>query len=143
MLRNRWRRETFNALPCWKNVAYCRIRCQLGANAVNDAGKYRRYSGSRDCVVLMIDVLDFKEVRDHMGLRCLMMAGVISVADALAGTAAAMVLMPLPYRLASHRLYLLSPLLFFAYQYRHLRVQIWGQYIFCPPSALPPITSQA
>lgn len=35
----------------------------------------------------MIDVLDFKEVRDHMGAPViLMMAGVIGVADALAGT---------------------------------------------------------
>ena len=37
--------------------------------------------------VMMINVVDFKEVRDHMGAPViLMMAGVIGVADALAGT---------------------------------------------------------
>ena len=43
--------------------------------------------GLAGAFVLMIDVLDFKEVRDHMGAPViLMMAGVIGVADALAGT---------------------------------------------------------
>jgi di/tricarboxylate transporter len=43
--------------------------------------------GLAGAFILMIGVLDFKEVRDHMGAPVIIMtAGVIGVADALAGT---------------------------------------------------------
>ncbi len=63
------REETFNAFLPGKNIALLpHSLSALSACANEHSGKYRlRYSGSCGCVFLMIDVLDFKEVRDHMG----------------------------------------------------------------------------
>ncbi|EFE8206181.1 SLC13 family permease [Escherichia coli] len=84
------REETFNALPAWKE--YCTIAAfavsVIGMMLMNILGNIAFViPGLAGAFVLMIDVLDFKEVRDHMGAPViLMMAGVIGVADALAGT---------------------------------------------------------
>ncbi|HBA8827125.1 TPA: membrane transport protein [Escherichia coli] len=84
------REETFNALPAWKE--YCTIAAfavsVIGMMLMNILGNIAFViPGLAGAFVLMIDVLVFKEVRDHMGAPViLMMAGVIGVADALAGT---------------------------------------------------------
>ncbi|ABJ00079.1 conserved hypothetical protein [Escherichia coli APEC O1] len=84
------REETFNALPAWKE--YCTIAAfavsVIGMMLMNILGNIAFViPGLAGAFVLMIDVLDFKEVRDHMGAPViLMMAGVIGIADALAGT---------------------------------------------------------
>ena len=70
--------------------------CTVGAFAVSVVGMMLMNQlgniayvvpGLAAAFVMMINVVDFKEVRDHMGAPViLMMAGVIGVADALAGT---------------------------------------------------------
>lgn len=77
-------------LPAWKEY------CTVGAFAVSVVGMMLMNQlgniayvvpGLAAAFVMMINVVDFKEVRDHMGAPViLMMAGVIGVADALAGT---------------------------------------------------------
>lgn len=79
-----------NEMPVWKE------RCTVGAFAISVIGMMLMdklghvafvIPGLAAAFILMINVLDFKEVRDHMGAPViLMMAGVIGVADALAGT---------------------------------------------------------
>ncbi len=66
------REETFNALPAWKE--YCTIAAfavsVIGMMLMNILGNIAFViPGLAGAFVLMIDVLDFKEVRDHMGLR--------------------------------------------------------------------------
>lgn len=84
------REEEAPKLPAWKEY------CTVGAFAVSVIGMMMMNQlgniafvvpGLAGAFVLMINVLDFKEVRDHMGAPVIiMMAGVIGVADALAGT---------------------------------------------------------
>lgn len=84
------REEEAVTLPAWKEY------CTVGAFAVSVVGMMLMNQlgniayvvpGLAAAFVLMINVVDFKEVRDHMGAPViLMMAGVIGVADALAGT---------------------------------------------------------
>lgn len=140
------REETFNALPAWKE--YCTIAAfavsVIGMMLMNILGNIAFViPGLAGAFVLMIDVLDFKEVRDHMGAPViLMMAGVIGIADALAGTGfTAMVGDAVAGVLGSG----VSPFVFivaFALLTSTCppsRVRIWGQYIFLPPSPLPPV----
>ena len=84
------REEEAVTLPAWKEY------CTVGAFAVSVVGMMLMNQlgniayvvpGLAAAFVMMINVVDFKEVRDHMGAPViLMMAGVIGVADALAGT---------------------------------------------------------
>ncbi|MFN4499636.1 SLC13 family permease [Klebsiella grimontii] len=84
------REEETVTLPAWKEY------CTVGAFAVSVVGMMLMNQlgniayvvpGLAAAFVMMINVVDFKEVRDHMGAPViLMMAGVIGVADALAGT---------------------------------------------------------
>ena len=84
------REEEAVTLPAWKE------NCTVGAFAVSVVGMMLMNQlgniayvvpGLAAAFVMMINVVDFKEVRDHMGAPViLMMAGVIGVADALAGT---------------------------------------------------------
>lgn len=84
------REEETEVMPAWKE------RCTVGAFAISVIGMMFMNKlgniafvipGLAAAFILMIDVLDFKEVRDHMGAPVIiMMAGVIGVADALAGT---------------------------------------------------------
>lgn len=84
------REEEAITLPAWKEY------CTVGAFAVSVVGMMLMNQlgniayvvpGLAAAFVMMINVVDFKEVRDHMGAPViLMMAGVIGVADALAGT---------------------------------------------------------
>ena len=84
------RGEETVTLPAWKEY------CTVGAFAVSVVGMMLMNQlgniayvvpGLAAAFVMMINVVDFKEVRDHMGAPViLMMAGVIGVADALAGT---------------------------------------------------------
>lgn len=84
------REEEAITLPAWKEY------CTVGAFAVSVVGMMLMNQlgniayvvpGLATAFVMMINVVDFKEVRDHMGAPViLMMAGVIGVADALAGT---------------------------------------------------------
>lgn len=84
------RAEETVTLPAWKEY------CTVGAFAVSVVGMMLMNQlgniayvvpGLAAAFVMMINVVDFKEVRDHMGAPViLMMAGVIGVADALAGT---------------------------------------------------------
>ena len=84
------REEENVTLPAWKEY------CTVGAFAVSVVGMMLMNQlgniayvvpGLAAAFVMMINVVDFKEVRDHMGAPViLMMAGVIGVADALAGT---------------------------------------------------------
>ncbi|WP_421211978.1 SLC13 family permease [Aeromonas enteropelogenes] len=84
------REEETEVMPQWKE------RCTVGAFAISVIGMMFMNKlgnvafvipGLAAAFILMIDVLDFKEVRDHMGAPVIiMMAGVIGVADALAGT---------------------------------------------------------
>lgn len=84
------REEKTVTLPAWKEY------CTVGAFAVSVVGMMLMNQlgniayvvpGLAAAFVMMINVVDFKEVRDHMGAPViLMMAGVIGVADALAGT---------------------------------------------------------
>ncbi|MDD9650736.1 SLC13 family permease [Klebsiella pasteurii] len=84
------REEEAATLPAWKEY------CTVGAFAVSVVGMMLMNQlgniayvvpGLAAAFVMMINVVDFKEVRDHMGAPViLMMAGVIGVADALAGT---------------------------------------------------------
>lgn len=84
------REEETVTLPAWKEY------CTVGAFAVSVVGMMLMNQlgniayvvpGLAAAFVMMINVVDFKEVRDHMGASViLMMAGVIGVADALAGT---------------------------------------------------------
>lgn len=77
-------------MPAWKE------RYTVGAFAISVIGMMFMNKlgniafvipGLAAAFILMIGVLDFKEVRDHMGAPVIiMMAGVIGVADALAGT---------------------------------------------------------
>ncbi|WP_019537024.1 SLC13 family permease [Paenibacillus ginsengihumi] len=81
---------TSEALPAWKEY------CTIAAFAVSVIGMMLMSSlgnaayvipGLAGAFLLMINVLDFKEVRDNMGAPViLMMAGVIGVADALANS---------------------------------------------------------
>ncbi|CBG88276.1 SLC13 family permease [Citrobacter rodentium] len=82
-------RETVKvSMPLWKEY------CTLGAFAISVIGMMMMNQlgdiayvvpGLAAAFILGIGVLDFKEVRDHMGAPViLMMAGVIGVADALA-----------------------------------------------------------
>ena len=83
------REEEAVTLPAWKEY------CTVGAFAVSVVGMMLMNQlgniayvvpGLAAAFVMMINVVDFKEVRDHMGAPViLMMAGVIGVADALAG----------------------------------------------------------
>ncbi|MBA7847270.1 anion permease [Klebsiella sp. RHBSTW-00484] len=84
------REEEVVTLPAWKEY------CTVGAFAISVVGMMLMNQlgniayvvpGLAAAFVMMINVVDFKEVRDHMGAPViLMMAGVIGVADALAGT---------------------------------------------------------
>ena len=84
------REEEAVTLPAWKEY------CTVGAFAVSVVGMMLMNQlgniayvvpGLAAAFVMMINVVDFKEVRDHMGAPViLMMAGVIGVAAALAGT---------------------------------------------------------
>ncbi|MDC0693301.1 SLC13 family permease [Klebsiella pasteurii] len=84
------REEEAVTLPAWKEY------CTVGAFAVSVVGMMLMNQlgniayvvpGLAAAFVMMINVVDFKEVRDHMGAPViLMMAGVIGVADALTGT---------------------------------------------------------
>ncbi|ECG8588807.1 membrane transport protein [Salmonella enterica subsp. salamae] len=77
-------------LPAWQE------KCTVGAFFVSVIGMMLMnllgdiayvVPGLAGAFILMIGVLDFKEVRDHMGAPVIIMtAGVIGVADALAGT---------------------------------------------------------
>ncbi|BBS91785.1 hypothetical protein WP7S18C02_24000 [Klebsiella sp. WP7-S18-CRE-02] len=77
-------------MPQWKE--YCTIGAfmvsVIGMMMMNQLGNIAYVvPGLAAAFILMLGVLDFKEVRDHMGAPViLMMAGVIGVADALAGT---------------------------------------------------------
>lgn len=78
------------ALPAWKE--WCTIAAFLvsvvGMMLINQIGDAAYViPGLAAAFVLIINVLNFKEVRDNMGAPViLMMAGVIGVADALANT---------------------------------------------------------
>lgn len=84
------REDEAGTMPAWKEY------CTVGAFAVSVIGMMLMNQlgnaayvipGLAAAFVLMIGVLDFKEVRDNMGAPViLMMAGVIGVADALANT---------------------------------------------------------
>lgn len=84
------REEEAVVLPAWKEY------CTVGAFAISVVGMMLMNQlgniayvvpGLAAAFVMAINVVDFKEVRDHMGAPViLMMAGVIGVADALAGT---------------------------------------------------------
>lgn len=84
------RQDETETMPAWKEY------CTVGAFAVSVIGMMMMNQlgniayvvpGLAAAFILMLGVLDFKEVRDHMGAPViLMMAGVIGVADALAGT---------------------------------------------------------
>lgn len=84
------REEEAVALPAWKE--YCTVGAfafsVVGMMLMNQLGNIAYVvPGLAAAFVMMINVVDFKEVRDHMGAPViLMMAGVIGVADALAGT---------------------------------------------------------
>lgn len=84
------REEETEAMPAWKE--YCTVGAfafsVIGMMLMNHLGNVAYViPGLAAAFVLMIGVLDFKEVRDHMGAPVIiMMAGVIGVADALAGT---------------------------------------------------------
>ena len=84
------REEEAVVLPAWKE--YCTVgafACSVvGMMLMNQLGNIAYVvPGLAAAFVMMINVVDFKEVRDHMGAPViLMMAGVIGVADALAGT---------------------------------------------------------
>ncbi len=79
-----------NTMPAWKEY------CTIGAFVVSVVGMMLTSQlgaignvipGVAAAFVLIINVLDFKEVRDNMGAPViLMMAGVIGVADALANS---------------------------------------------------------
>lgn len=77
-------------MPAWKE--YCTVAAfavsVVGMMAMNQLGNLAFViPGLAAAFVLMINVLDFKEVRDNMGAPViLMMAGVIGVADALANS---------------------------------------------------------
>ncbi|MCS2164943.1 SLC13 family permease [Scandinavium manionii] len=82
--------EEVSTLPAWKE------KCTVGAFIVSVIGMMLMNTlgdiayvipGLAGAFMLFIGVLDFKEVRDHMGAPVIIMtAGVIGVADALAGT---------------------------------------------------------
>ncbi|HDH0827050.1 TPA: anion permease [Klebsiella oxytoca] len=84
------REEEAVVLPAWKE--YCTVGAfalsVVGMMLMNQLGNIAYVvPGLAAAFVMMINVVDFKEVRDHMGAPViLMMAGVIGVADALAGT---------------------------------------------------------
>lgn len=84
------REEEAVALPAWKE--YFTVGAfafsVVGMMLMNQLGNIAYVvPGLAAAFVMMINVVDFKEVRDHMGAPViLMMAGVIGVADALAGT---------------------------------------------------------
>lgn len=84
------REEEAVGLPAWKE--YCTVGAfafsVVGMMLMNQLGNIAYVvPGLAAAFVMMINVVDFKEVRDHMGAPViLMMAGVIGVADALAGT---------------------------------------------------------
>lgn len=85
-------KETAEAvvLPPWKEYTTIAlfIISVIGMMMMNTLGNASYViPGLAGAVLLVIDVLDFKEVRDSMGAPViLMMAGVIGVADALANT---------------------------------------------------------
>ena len=84
------REEEAVTLPAWKEY------CTVGAFAVSVVGMMLMNQlgniayvvpGLAAAFVMMVNVVDFKEVRDHKGAPVIvMLAGVIGVADALAGT---------------------------------------------------------
>lgn len=84
------REEEAVTLPAWKE--YCTVGAfavsVIGMMLMNQLGNIAYVvPGLAAAFVMMINVVNFKEVRDHMGAPViLMMAGVIGVADALAGT---------------------------------------------------------
>ncbi|WP_142502012.1 SLC13 family permease [Klebsiella sp. 2680] len=82
--------EKINELPAWKEKCTVGAFCisVLGMMLMNKLGDIAYVvPGLAGAFILSIGVLDFKEVRDHMGAPVIIMtAGVIGVADALAGT---------------------------------------------------------
>lgn len=82
--------EKVNELPAWKEKCTVGAFCisVLGMMLMNKLGDIAYVvPGLAGAFILSIGVLDFKEVRDHMGAPVIIMtAGVIGVADALAGT---------------------------------------------------------